>query len=215
MKIDKTNLIEFLQKRLLNDLPANKSHEKMFPIKDGSPFRQSIPESTAKKSAVLLLLHTIKETDSLSILFTLRSNKLKKHSNQISFPGGRLDKNESTQDAALRETWEEVGINPNKIDIIGELTEIFVPPSNSIITPFIGFSNSEFELEINPSEVSEAFFTDLNEILNPDIKKTKKIDFKGIGTADVPFYDVHPTVPLWGATAIILSEFIDIASEFK
>jgi 8-oxo-dGTP pyrophosphatase MutT (NUDIX family) len=210
MNLKVTNLKEILQKRLKEDLPGQFAHKKMTPTVNGIPFRQTQPKSNSRKSAVLLLLCLDSTTDSLSILFTLRSNKLKKHSNQISFPGGMIEVNENQIEAAIRETNEEVGINPSEIEVLGKLSDLYVPPSNSVITPVVGVINSIPKLILNPDEVSEAFFIELGVLVKPEILKYQIRNFAGVGDADVPFYDVHDEVPLWGATALILSEFLEI-----
>lgn len=215
MDTNKTKLIEFLHNRTKLELPGFKSHQKMIPTQQGKPFRPTKAPSDARKSAVLLLLQYNTQTDVTSILFTLRSNRLKKHSNQISFPGGKCDTGESFAQTALRETKEEVGIDNDQIEIIGSLTQLFVPPSNSLIQPVIGFTEKEHKLKINPAEVSEAFFVELGILLDPKTRKIKPQKFEKIGEAEVPYFDIHRDIPLWGATAIILAEFLDLLSEYK
>jgi 8-oxo-dGTP pyrophosphatase MutT (NUDIX family) len=210
-----TNLIDFLKKRLMIELPGFESHKKMFPTQKGIPFRTVKATKDAKKSAVLLLIAIEDRTNRISILFTLRSNKLKKHSGQISFPGGKCDENESFEETALRETYEEVGIPKKNIEVLGELSEIFVPPSNNIIKPIVGTCSGIPKLIINPDEVEEAFFIELGDLLLPEKIKVKESNFANFGKADVPYFDIHQEVPLWGATAIILSEFLDLINESK
>ena len=200
--------IEFLRSRLKKPLPGRDAHMKMVPLQDGKPFRPMEAPSNSKQSAVIALL----SIDTQELLFTLRSSKLRKHSGQISFPGGRLDEGENFKEAALRETYEEVGIKPDKIEIIGELSQLYVPPSNSVIQPLLGITEQIEELTLNPDEVEEAFTVKLDILKHPNTKKWTEWNFGG-AVSDVPYYDVHPEVPLWGATAIMLSEFLELIHE--
>jgi 8-oxo-dGTP pyrophosphatase MutT (NUDIX family) len=93
----------------------------------------------------------------LHIVFTLRSRNLLSHSGQISFPGGLCEVDETPVQTALRETEEEIGISNNTIEIIGQLTPLFVLPSNSYIFPVVGYSNQFLDIKINHNEVEEAF----------------------------------------------------------
>lgn len=204
----------FLSEELEKPLPGEKSHQKMVPTKDGITFRPSKPRLDSKKSAVLILLNYESSSDKFNILYTLRSSKLSTHSGQISFPGGRMDKGEDIYQTALRETEEEVGIKSNDIELLGSISPLFVPPSNSVIYPVIGLSQDISSLIINPDEVEEAFYVPKDTLQNNDILKIKKQHFTGIGEAEVPYFDIHKKAPLWGATAIITSEFLDIIKTF-
>lgn len=210
MKIESPKLIELIQKALEKPLPGISAQKKMFPTQDDKPFREITPSKNARNSSVLLLLDFDIRTGRPSILFTLRSTKLKKHSGQISFPGGRADEGETVIETALRETEEEVGIRSKSITILGELTSVYIPPSNSMVFPVVAYLSEKTPLKLNPDEVSEAFFIELGLLMNPDTIKFKEQFFPGTGKALVPFYDVHNKTPLWGATAIILAEFLEL-----
>jgi 8-oxo-dGTP pyrophosphatase MutT (NUDIX family) len=147
------------------------------------------------------------------VLFTLRSSKLRKHSGQISFPGGRQDPNETDEETALRETEEEVGIPPSNIEVLGTLSHLYVPPSDSVIQPVVARLNKPSPIKVNPDEVDEAFFVNLNKFDGEDKLKVKNTEYKG-KPFSYPYWDVHHKVPLWGATAIIMSEFMHLVDEF-
>ena len=205
---NKLQFFDLLENRLKNDLPGAKAHIKMAPFGDLERLNNNIPRPDAKRSSVLLLIN-----EELELLFTLRSSKLRKHSGQISFPGGRADVGETTEETALRETEEEVGISSSNIVLLGQMSGLYVPPSNNIIQPVIGRIPKGLDLTLNPDEVEEAFYVPLDSFLTDEKLKTKNTLFNGKPFA-YPYWDVHHSVPLWGATAIIMSEFIYLVNEF-
>ena len=205
---DNQKIIENLKERLKNNLPGLSSQLKMAPLINKAPFKQLVPGKNFIKSAILLLL--CKRENSLDVLFTLRSNKLASHKGQISFPGGRLEKNETPLEAAIRETEEEVGING--FQIIGKLSDLYVHPSKNNISPYVAYTDKIQNLQINKDEVEEAFFYPLDFFLDEANKKIENwnIDKQNV---DVPLWKIHKATALWGATAMILAEFIDIWKE--
>lgn len=209
MVIQSTKFFDFLNNRLNEDLPGAKAQIKMIPFGDLERLNSNIPRLDARKSAVLILIN-----DKFDILFTLRSSKLRNHSGQISFPGGRSENDETYEQTALRETEEEVGISRNKIKLIGRLSNLYVPPSNNIIQPIVGHIEDNLQLLPNPDEVEEVFYTPIEYFLDEKNIKIKKSEFGGKPYA-YPCWDIHRSVPLWGATAIIMSEFIYLVNEFR
>ncbi|MCB0702465.1 MAG: CoA pyrophosphatase [Ignavibacteriae bacterium] len=209
MNIDQLKLFDFLNSRLKSDLPGAKAHIKMAPFGDLERLNNNIARPDAKHSAVLLLIN-----EQMELLFTLRSSKLRKHSGQISFPGGRSEEGETYEETALRETEEEVGIKSSNIELLGRMSGLYVPPSNNIIQPIIGRIPNKIDLVLNPDEVDEAFYVPLESFLSEEKLKTKNTVYNGKPFA-YPYWDVHHSVPLWGATAIVMSEFIYIVNEFR
>lgn len=210
MNFSNIGFIDFLRFRLKKELPGLNSQLKMAMKVNQKLFRKFIPTEDAKKSSVLILL-TGKEY--LQVVLTLRSKSLKHHNNQISFPGGRNEKGENNITAALRETLEETNISINENQILGNLTEFFVPPSNSLISPIIAYSEKIENYKPNPDEVEEIFFVDLQKFIEDKIIKTTSIKVDGYNV-EAPYWDVHPEVPLWGATSMIISELIDLYKEW-
>ena len=209
MNIDQLKLFDFLNSRLKSDLPGAKAHIKMAPFGDLERLNNNIARPDAKHSAVLLLIN-----EQMELLFTLRSSKLRKHSGQISFPGGRSEEGETYEETALRETEEEVGIKSSNIELLGRMSGLYVPPSNNIIQPIIGRIPNKIDLVLNPDEVDEAFYVPLESFLSEEKLKTKNTVYNGKPFA-YPYWDVHHSVPLWGATAIVMSEFIYLVNEFR
>lgn len=184
----------------------------MSPVINGIPFRSFKPSSNAKQSAVLVLIAG--NGIDANLVLTLRSSNLKNHGNQISFPGGRIENSETKIEAALRETYEEIGLEETGITIVGELSPLYVPPSESIIYPVVGFINEEpANFIINHDEVEEVFKSPIASFLDDSKKAVETWKFNGTDV-DVPLWNIHSTTPLWGATAMILSELIVILEPY-
>lgn len=192
-------------------LPGEESHLKMAPYKRASANTILNSETTPRIASTLLLLHE-KKTE---INFTLikRPNYDGTHGGQISFPGGKLEKNETIKEAAIRETEEEIGILKQDINILGELTQVYIPPSNFLITPFIGFIDSTPIYQPDSREVEKIIDVSLSQLLDERLVKTKKIAMSKHGKnklyIDAPYFELENQV-VWGATALVLSEFKDI-----
>lgn len=169
------------------------------------------PTPHARQSSVLVLVYP-NEEEELELLLTLRSSHID-HGGQISFPGGRSEEGETAEETALREAHEEVGVSPDSVTIIGRLTDLFVNHSNNDVTPVVGFMTEQPVLTLDPFEVEEAFSVELQSLLG---KKNLTVEDWNLRdhTFKVPYWDVH-RVPLWGATAMMLNEFLELYREFR
>ena len=134
------------------------------------------------------------------------------HGGQVSFPGGKSEKNDADIiDTAIRETWEEVGLCVKKENVIGQLTNLFIPVSNYEVTPVLAFCEGIPIFKANATEVQYVILSDLNKLLNSEALKSKTMDFKGQKIV-TPYYDIDGEV-VWGATAMILTEIMDLLAE--
>ncbi len=210
-----SDFFKFLSARLNEDsLPGRTSQLKMAPTpKDNdNPTRKMEAPPKAKDSSVLVLLFP-NEKQKLELVLTLRTAKIN-HGGQLSFPGGRAEQSESTVETALREAREEIGINPADVQIAGTLTTLYVAHSDNQVSPVVGFLNYTPELTLNPNEVDEAFSVELDSLLDKKNLTVEDWDLRPQATYKVPYWDVH-RVPLWGATAMMLNEFLELYREFK
>lgn len=158
-----------------------------------------------REGAVLLLLYPCgSET---CILLTRRRDDLQAHAGQISFPGGRREHRESPAQAALRETYEEVGIHPSRVQLLGELTPLYIPPSDFEVHPFVGWHDQPVAFTPQPSEVAELLEVPVQMLLDAQTRQEEVWHQRGI-ELQVPFFGVGPH-KVWGATAMILSEFVE------
>jgi 8-oxo-dGTP pyrophosphatase MutT (NUDIX family) len=203
--------IQHLQQRLQEPLPGYSGQAPMAPL----PARIYTPPEGVwyRDSAVMALLLERPSQSDLEIVFTVRSSDLKSHSGQISFAGGRCEDGETFVQAALRETHEEIGIPPEHILPLGELSPLYVPVSTSFIHPVVGFLQGEPHTRANPGEVEEVFFVQMSHLLNPENMGNEPRTLLGREVI-VPFWRVHPTIPLWGATAMMVRELLTLYEEF-
>ncbi len=171
-----------------------------------------IPGPDARVAAVLILLYPVK--GSVYTVFMQRHNYEGVHGGQISFPGGkREDSDETIIQTALREANEETGVDPGRISVIGTLTPLFIPVSNMIVTPVVGWTNEKPAFIQQPEEVDFLIDAELKRFLDPSIIKTKPFEIKG-EKIDVKYFEYEGHV-IWGATAMILNELLTIIKRRK
>lgn len=214
--------MEFFKKFVYNlyhslgdSLPGEEAHLKMTPYKRKSA--KSILQSDIEPriASVLLLLHA--EGDAIYFTLIKRPNYEGTHGGQISFPGGKLEPNETVKEAAIRETEEEIGIPKQAITILGELTQVYIPPSNFLISPFVGFIDTTPNYFPDEREVEQVLDIPLSTLLNDNNVKTKKIPMSKYGKdklyINAPYFELENQT-VWGATALVLSEFKEIIRQF-
>ncbi len=162
----------------------------------------------AAPAAVLLGL--VERARGLSIILTQRSAHLSAHAGQISFPGGRLEtRDHGPIDAALREAEEEIGLTPSLVQVIGRLDDYLVP-TGFLITPVVGFIESGFEPQLDPSEVEEVFEVPLEFVLD---ETNIGVSYRERMGATFRMYEYRfENRYIWGATAAILINFVEIIS---
>jgi len=205
-------LVEELKIRLQQDLPGEDAQYRMAPSYRPRLTWDEIHAQKPRLGGVMLLLY--EKAGELNIVFTQRKQYIGVHSGQMSFPGGKKDEDDADLTAtAIRETYEEVGISREKIAILGNLSELYIPPSNFLVFPVVGFAADIGAFVPQKEEVEKiveiplSFFLDKTNInLNTEIKL-----FNG-AVVYVPAY-VYEQHIIWGATAIMLSEFTFIVEE--
>jgi 8-oxo-dGTP pyrophosphatase MutT (NUDIX family) len=202
-------LTEELKKRVSGQLPGADAHEVMSPAHRKDLLRMNPYKLNARLSGVLLLLSPGPENEAL-ITFIKRNEYEGVHSGQIAFPGGKFEAGDLTlADTALREAEEEIGIKPSTVDLMGPLSELFVPPSNFIIQPFLartGYINCFIP---SPAEVASVFSVPLSHFLTPGIRGNYEIKYRNGSYLQVPGYKFQDHL-IWGATAMILNELLEL-----
>lgn len=190
-------------------LPAEASQFKMSP-----PYREKLIAKqkerikTAKQSAVLALFYPDKVNETRLILI-LRKTYKGVHSAQVGFPGGKLEANETLMEAALREANEEVGVDINTVTVLKEMTQVYIPPSNFFVQPYLGISNITPAFIKQETEVEALLEVKLSDFLNSDNVVTKTVTVVNGVKVEVPAYHLNNHL-VWGATAMMLSEIKDL-----
>ena len=160
------------------------------------------------RAAVLALMYPVEEQ--VHLVFMKRNAYDGPHSAQVSFPGGAWEPEDGSLDnTALRETREELGITA-EIALLGSLTELYIPVSNFLVTPFVGWTGIVPDYDPDPSEVQYVIETTLEELLDPANRDTETMYRHGQNIT-APFFRVGDE-KIWGATAMMLSEFLQLAA---
>ena len=163
-------------------------------------------DSDARRGAVLMLFGD--GPDGGELLLTERAHHMRSHPGQVSFPGGSIDEGETPREAALREAWEETGVEPAGVEVFAELPELWLPPSNFAVTPILGWWRDPSEVDvIDPDEVHEIHHVAIAELLDPQhrINVRHPSGWTGPGFLIGPDKDVI----LWGFTAGIIARLFD------
>jgi len=202
MEITINKIAEQLKERLKKPLPGNKAHLTTR-IKTKSEVTFPNTRETAIPAAVLILLFPFE--DDIQFFLTKRTEDVEHHKGQISLPGGIRENNESLHETALRETKEEIGIDPNTIMNLGSLTPFFIPVTGYIVHPFIGWCKEKPSTKVHDVEVNQLFSVSISELLDENILQNEEWNIRGYD-AIVPYYNFGKC-KVWGATAAILSEF--------
>jgi 8-oxo-dGTP pyrophosphatase MutT (NUDIX family) len=194
-------------------LPGQVSQFKMAP-----PFRKELLERSkeainfAKKAGVLALIYPDKNHQA-SLVLILRKTYEGVHSGQVGFPGGKLEEHDTSLEmAALREANEEIGVPISEIKILKQLTELYIPPSNFYVQPYLGISGNNLSFYKEDSEVEEIIEVPLSHFFNDDLVISKIVSTSYNVDVEVPAFYLNEYI-VWGATAMILSEIKDLLKQ--
>lgn len=199
------HFISQLKLKLQQPLPGYESH-KMVMEHRKSANKIDFQKLNPRESAVLLHLYI--NSGQLYLSFIERPEYDGVHSKQISFPGGKAElEDKSLMHTAVREAKEEVNIKPEKLEILGKLTQIYIPPSNFLVQPFVSFHNERPNFIPDPREVSEIIEFPIRNLMNQQLSK-HEVSRDG-EVFLVNGYQLNKKI-VWGATAIITREFIDV-----
>ncbi|WBX74685.1 CoA pyrophosphatase [Tenacibaculum pacificus] len=202
---DFKNKIEDLQNKPLGGLA---SQLKLAP-KLRTQFSQKLIESKNPKKAAILALFYPDDDNNTRFLLTLRASYKGKHSAQVSFPGGKIaEKDSNLKETALRETFEEVGVFSDDIKIIRKISDSYIPPSNFLVTPFIGLTHQKPSFKKN-YEVDTLIEVLISDLLNDRNLTSKEMETSYMKKVAVPCFKLNDYI-VWGATAMMLSEIKDL-----
>lgn len=157
-----------------------------------------------KKAAVLMLVYP--KNNETHIVLIVRNTYPGVHSSQIAFPGGKVElEDDSLAHTALREAEEEIGVNRMYVEIIKSFTEVYIPPSNFLVSPFLGISTQELNFVRQENEVADIIELSMNDFLDDSNVVMRKLTTSYANEIDVPAFLVKEHI-VWGATAMMMSE---------
>ncbi len=168
---------------------------------------QSDGSQRRRPAAVACILFD--EADQAHVVLTRRSARMRSHTSQVAFPGGRIDPGETALEAALREVREEVGIPSSDVEIFGQLATTTTAVDVAPITPFVGSVPSRPQLIASPAEVDRAFTVPLVELLHPEVYREEIWTLDGGGERSIEFFELYGDT-VWGATSRMLSELLGL-----
>lgn len=203
------DLVERLRARLREPLPGLAAQLTMGPPHRGAPEQWTEAQENGRPAAVLVLLYPLEDTTAL--VLTQRHADLKDHSGQIAFPGGRIEPGETPVEAALREGWEEVGVNPAAPDVLGTLTDLYIPPSDFTVTPVVAAIGERPVFRPQAEEVDVIIEVPLPALLDPAGRTSAVWTIRG-QEIEIPYF-AFGGFEIWGATAMILAEFLVLLGE--
>ena len=211
MKVTKGENMDDFSTRLKNEirkgLPGTEIQWQMASSDRMVKYFPRVPGKNARIAAVLILLYP--DNESIHTIFMQRPDYDGVHGGQISFPGGKKEpEDENVIMTALREAHEETGIDSSKVRVIETLTPLFIPVSNMIVTPVIGWISEKPVFIHQPEEVVFLIEADLKKLLDPAIVKVKPFEIRG-EMLDIKYFDYEGNT-IWGATAMILHELLII-----
>jgi 8-oxo-dGTP pyrophosphatase MutT (NUDIX family) len=201
------NILAEIKHNLTLPLAGKDAQLRMAPSHRGELFRNIEENRIIRQSAVLISLFI--ENDKINTLLIKRATYNGVHSGQVSFPGGKHEEtDESLIYTALREAQEEIGIDPLKVKVLGTLTPLFIPVSNMEVLPVVGFLQEKPDLYPNLEEVEYTITIPICHLKNPNNHLRKTINIRE-HEIEAPYFKVD-CEDVWGATAMIISEFIEL-----
>ena len=200
--------IDVLKTEIGKELPGWEAQRRMISGRSEMDL-EAIAKRNPRQSSVLILLYPSNEEIYTRLI--LRTEYKGVHSGQIAFPGGTKEESDiDLWQTALREANEEVGMPSDKIQLVGQLSPVYIPPSNFWGQPYIGMSDGYLPIVIQKKEVQRSFDVNINLLLDPLIKKEKIIIRSAAETGiSTPYYNIEGYT-VWGATAMMLSEFEEL-----
>lgn len=209
------NFKEFVDKlgeRLSEPLPGREAQVKMAPYPvDENRFRENL-KNPSKPGGVMILLYP--HNGDIYLPLMKRPTYAGAHSGQVSFPGGKFEQEDlDLRATALRETEEEIGVRSEEVQVIGTLSELFIIASNFKVYPSVGYINERPVFVPDAVEVETVLEVSLSHLRDLSRRGVEQMTF-GNYTIHSPYFNVDGHV-VWGATAMMLSEFLDVIADLR
>jgi 8-oxo-dGTP pyrophosphatase MutT (NUDIX family) len=203
--------VAYLRERLGQPLPGRDAYMLMAPQNPGHRVVAVARAQGCREGGVLALLYPVE--GQAHLVLTVRSESLRTHAGQISLPGGRIDPGEDAMQAALREAWEELGIVREELDILGTLSELYIPPSNFCLTPVVAATHRRPDFRPHDAEVAALIEAPMY-LLSDPATIHEEMRFIAGEERRVPYF-LLGTQKVWGATAMILAELVVLWREMQ
>ncbi|MDF2438904.1 MAG: CoA pyrophosphatase [Bacteroidota bacterium] len=205
------HFITELKRRLQQPLPGEEIQFQMAPVKRERLSEIPLSERNPRSSAVLILLYPY--NNSIRTVLIERPVYEGVHSGQVSFPGGKFEPQDKIlENTALREAEEEIGIKSSDVSVLGRLTDLYISPSNFLVSPIIGYTDHIPVFSPDPREVNKVITIGLDLLNDISIRGVKTITYSGGYKIKTPYYNVEG-LTVWGATAMIISELNAVVAD--
>lgn len=203
--MDFSDFLKYIPKIEKEKLLSIEAHMKMAPLERVSSLSsKEYLDKDPKKAAVMMLLYP--RNNEAHLVLIVRNSYPGIHASQIAFPGGKVEPTDiDLQFTALRETYEEIGVQPDRIQIIKPFSELYIPPSNFLVSPFLGVVYDEISFLPSPYEVKKILELPLRDLLDDSIITKVVMSTSYAENINVPVFNVDKYV-VWGATAMMMSE---------
>ena len=193
-----------LAEALRQSLPGHDAHATMAPFPARATVETlSVERNEGRPAATLVLLYP-DEAGEARFVLTVRHAGLREHAGQVSLPGGSLEAGETPEEAARREAFEEVGVAPEAVAVLGRLTPLYIPPSRFSVWPIVAAIDERPPFVTQEAEVAAILEVPVAHLLDPG-RRQRAMREAPLGRFDVPYFDLGGH-EVWGATAMMLSE---------
>ncbi len=207
--MDFQDFLKYVPKLTEVVLPASEAHYKMLPITRIESMKNFDIEGKNPKIAAVMMLFYPKNGVTHLVLI-VRNAYEGVHSAQIAFPGGKFEQqDENFETTALRETQEEIGVQPQSIEIVRPFTNLYIQPSNFMVYPYLGICKQEIIFSPDLNEVADIIELPLSELLNDDLVVSTKITTSYVENIEIQAFKINEHI-VWGATAMMLSELKEV-----
>lgn len=200
--------LQFVPQIIAAELPALAAHVKMAPLERIISKPNSADSQSTRTAAVLMLCYP--KNGKTHLVLIVRNEYKGVHSAQIAFPGGKYEEEDlDFSVTALRETYEEIGIHPSQVEIIKPYTQVYIPPSNFMVHPFLGVCHQEIHFIPDPKEVAKIIELPIATLLNESIVMETEIPTSDTSSISISAFSIDDHI-VWGATAMMLSELKEV-----